>query len=142
FPGDLGSASHYDAVPFGALLIDYLLSVLGTIFLRAGIRWLHQRSKRHLLDTAELVKIPTIFIGAGNAGALVAKEVAARPDLGIQPVGFLDDDRAKVGMIIHGLRVLGTTAALEQVVKQCDAAQAIITIGHLSGPNTRRITDL
>src|SRR5438309_123059 len=32
FSGSLGSPSHYDALPFGALLIDYLLSVLGTIF--------------------------------------------------------------------------------------------------------------
>jgi FlaA1/EpsC-like NDP-sugar epimerase len=136
------NSSGFAAIPIGGLLVDYLLSVLATVFLRTGTRWGNQWLRHHKLQSQGLVKVRTVFIGAGSAGALVAREVAARPDLGIQPVGFLDDDRAKVGMIIHGLRVLGTTAALEQVVKQYDAAQAIITIGHLSGPNTRRITDL
>src|SRR5438132_5860991 len=130
------------AIPIGALLVDYLLSVLATIFLRTGTRWWNQWLRQRSLNGLGVVKVPTVFVGAGSAGARVAKEVAARPDLGIQPVGFLDDDPVMVGMIIHGQREMGTTEDLDQLVKQNDDEQAIITIGHLSGPNTRRITDL
>ena len=38
-----------------------------------------------------------MLIGAGEAGVMVAKEITARPDLGIVPVGFVDDDTMKMG---------------------------------------------
>jgi FlaA1/EpsC-like NDP-sugar epimerase len=143
--GSIGSMVFQSSggyLPLGVLLIDFLLSVVGTILLRSGFRFWDERSTRRQLDKSGLVKLPTVFIGAGAAGALVAREVAARPDLGIRPVGFLDDDPGKVGTIIHGLRVLGTTADLKRVVKEFGAAQALITIGHLSGANTRRLAEL
>jgi FlaA1/EpsC-like NDP-sugar epimerase len=73
---------------------------------------------------------------------MVAREIAQRPELGIEPVGFVDDDPKKVGMILQGLRVLGTTADLESSIHTSGATQALIAIGYLSGPEIRRITQL
>jgi FlaA1/EpsC-like NDP-sugar epimerase len=139
--GDVLAATRWGDVPLGVLLIDLPLSLLGVMGVRAGYRLWYER-RRHRRHRAGRRKVPTLLIGAGRAGALVVEELIARPDLGIQPVGFLDDDPAKVGKIIHGKRVLGTTADLQAVVEQCRAEQVLITIGGLPGPNVRRIRKL
>src|SRR5713226_614155 len=48
-------------IPLGVLLIDFLLSVVGTILLRSGFRFWDERSARRLLDKSGLVKLPTVF---------------------------------------------------------------------------------
>ncbi len=50
--------------------------------------------------------------GAGQAGVLVARELATHADIGMRPVGFLDDDRDKVGSVVHGVTVLGVSPTL------------------------------
>ena len=71
--------------------------------------------------------VPTILVGAGQGGLAVLKEVARHPELGIRPVGFLDDDRAKNGMELHSLRVLGTLAETARVIERTGASQMLIT---------------
>jgi FlaA1/EpsC-like NDP-sugar epimerase len=135
--------SGYGRIPFGVLVIDLVLSFLGVTGLRATTRlWVEWRQRRTAARGASRQKVPTLLIGADGAGALVAKEVAAHPEVGIEPLGFLDDDPHKRGMVIHGLRVLGTAADIERVGKAVGARQALITIENLSGAGTRRLQDL
>ena len=67
---------------------------------------------------------PVLVYGAGETGRLLAQQLLTDHSLGLQPVGFLDDDearngqRVRVGAGIDGRRlpVLGTSARLEQTV--------------------------
>ena len=45
--------------------------------------------------------------GAGNAGWTLVSEIQANPRLGYEVVGFFDDDPAKLGLRLHGVKVLG-----------------------------------
>ncbi len=47
----------------------------------------------------------TLIVGAGDAGALVVREMQKNPQLNIIPVCFLDDDPAKNKLQIHGIPV-------------------------------------
>jgi FlaA1/EpsC-like NDP-sugar epimerase len=132
----------YVAIPLGVLLIDLLLSLAGMIGVRVMVRSFGERASRTGAKNRRETRTPTIFIGAGQVGAMVAKEVAGGTDLGIRPIGFVDDDARKVGQLIHGLRVLGTTADLGRIVSERGVRQALITIGQLSGPIVRRVSAL
>jgi FlaA1/EpsC-like NDP-sugar epimerase len=140
--GLLRLAPGFRGIPLGVLLIDALLGAAATIGLRLGARCWSEAQRRAALGAPGGGRVPTLLIGAGQAGALVAKEVGTRDDLPIRPVGFLDDDPGKLGMRIHGLEVLGGTAELRRVAKEYSIGQALITIGHLSGPEVRRVTGL
>ena len=35
---------------------------------------------------------PVLIVGAGDAGAMIVREMQANPHLGLEPVGFLDDN--------------------------------------------------
>ena len=48
-----------------------------------------------------------IIIGAGDAGASLAKEFINSPSRGFKPVMFFDDDAAKHGKLVHGVPVMG-----------------------------------
>jgi FlaA1/EpsC-like NDP-sugar epimerase len=67
-----------------------------------------------------------LLIGAGQAGAHLAKEMAANGQ--VELVGFLDDDPKKVGAVINGVRVLGPTSLLPFAVKEHSVDQVVIAI--------------
>jgi FlaA1/EpsC-like NDP-sugar epimerase len=137
--GDLPVLDGLREVPLGVLAIDLALSYLGAMAARASVRLWQERLDRNRLNAGGVPRVPTLLIGAGTSGALVAKELEARPDLGIVPVGFLDDDVRKRGTIIQGVKVLGTTADLGRVAQETRALQALITIQNTGGPDMRRI---
>jgi len=54
----------------------------------------------------------SVIYGAGRGGALAARELRQNGELGLTPIGFIDDDPAKRRLQIDGLPVLGTLAEL------------------------------
>jgi FlaA1/EpsC-like NDP-sugar epimerase len=130
-----------DHIPLGVVAMDFCLGFLGT----AGLRIAWQRWSRGRADRSRPTapgKVRTLLLGAGRVGGQVVEEAAVRPDLCIEPVGFLDDDPAQAGKIIHGVRVLGTTADLGRVVASSRAEQVLITLGDPPAAQVRRITRL
>jgi FlaA1/EpsC-like NDP-sugar epimerase len=80
-----------------------------------------------------------LIAGAGAAGEMVVKEINANPQLGLLPVGFVDDDRSKLGLKLGNLSVLGT---LEQILEISDrerAEELIIAMPRAAGTVVRRI---
>lgn len=59
----------------------------------------------------------TLIVGAGKAGSLVARQLVTNTDQDLKPVAFVDDDSNKHGLEIHGVRVVGSTSAISEIVK-------------------------
>ncbi len=135
--------ARFGVIPLGVLLINFLLAFSAVTSLRVVRRLLGEtRSTILLKRTKGGRRIPTILIGAGQAGVMVAREIGSRPDLGIEPLGFLDDDRNKIGTVIHRLPVLGTSADLSAVAARLGAEQVLITIANATGEQIRNIARL
>jgi FlaA1/EpsC-like NDP-sugar epimerase len=73
---------------------------------------------------------------------MVAKEIVGRPDIGLRPVAFVDDDPMQQGTVLHGIVVAGTTESIPEVARKVGAKQALITIAGASGATIRRVTEL
>ena len=58
-----------------------------------------------------------LFYGAGDAGELALRWILRNSELGLAPVGFLDDDPYLWGQQIHGVEVLGGPEKLTEVLK-------------------------
>ena len=68
-----------------------------------------------------------LIYGAGDGGELLLRELRNNRDLNLSPVGFLDDDPAKNGKVIHGLRVFGGNGDLLSVCAQHDIDEVVIS---------------
>ena len=81
------------------------------------------------------------MIGAGEAGATLVREMLRHPETGMNPVGFLDDDRDKRGLTIASVPVLGTMLDLEQAITRHGIDEVLICIPSADGRTVRRIVD-
>jgi FlaA1/EpsC-like NDP-sugar epimerase len=133
--------ARYGIVPLGVLLGDFVLAFLGLAGVRALRRIVGERVASDQHGTAEKQPEPTLLVGAGQGGVVVAQEISRRPDLGILPVAFVDDNPRKQGAVIHGIKVKGTTKDLLRVADRHGAKQALITISNAPGSAIRRITE-
>jgi UDP-GlcNAc:undecaprenyl-phosphate GlcNAc-1-phosphate transferase len=68
-----------------------------------------------------------LIYGAGDAGELLLRELRNNRELQLAPVGFLDDDPAKSGKVIHGLRVFGGNGDLRAVCSQHEVDEVVIS---------------
>ena len=72
-------------------------------------------------------RLKALIVGAGEAGALLARDLT-RNDGSLAPTAFVDDDPQKVGKQVAGLDVLGDTTHLAEIVKQHDFKVVLIAI--------------
>ena len=68
-----------------------------------------------------------MIYGAGDAGELLLRELRNNRELQLAPIGFLDDDPAKSGKVIHGLRVFGGNGDLGSVCTQHEIDEVVIS---------------
>lgn len=80
-----------------------------------------------------------LIIGAGDAGAMIARELRQRYYANKKLAGFIDDDRNKLKNKLFGVPVLGTRDDLPEIVSKYGVTEIIIAIPSLSGDRLREI---
>ncbi len=135
---------RHGLVPFGVIVANFMLAFGGIAGVRVLRRMQGERSdaRRPSARRRQREAVPTMLVGAGQAGVMVAKELEGRPELNLAPVGFLDDDILKKNSVIHGIPVLGTTEELSELCAAHGARQVLITMANVPGAVVRRIRTL
>jgi len=83
-----------------------------------------------------------LIVGAGDAGALVVKELQKNPQLNMKAVGFLDDNPAKQKQQISGVPVIGTLNDMSKVLEHQRVDEVIIAIPSAGGKVIRTVADV
>jgi len=131
-------------VPISIISMEFMFIMIGTLGVRILWRLYTEELKRgRLKDKASSVQhTKALLIGAGMAGNMVARELIQRTDLGVDIVGFIDDDPKQRRKQVQGIRVLGNTAEIPAISRKLGAQEAIITIVNASSKEILRISDL
>lgn len=82
-----------------------------------------------------------LIVGAGAAGVNVARELMRDTDLGMTPVGFIDDHETP-GHRILGLQVLGRLHDLGAIVRERGVGTVLFALPHADGPTLRGLVRL
>lgn len=125
-------------MPRSALGIDWLISLVLIGGSRFALRILAEQST----GTRDGKSRRVLIIGAGDAGALVARELQKSSQINFLPVGFLDDDPAKQRHEIYGVQVIGKVTDLADVLDNHQVDEVIIAIPSAPGRLVRLVNDV
>ena len=139
----LPNAEEVWKIPLSIIAVDTVF-VFGFLF---GMRVLRRaiyeaRARRPGAGWPVGDAVPTLLVGAGRAGVLAAREILNRGDMQLVVKGFVDDDPAKQGAIVHDFQVLGTTDDLPRLVQELRIGQVVITIARITRGDIVRIIDI
>jgi FlaA1/EpsC-like NDP-sugar epimerase len=128
--------------PRSILAIDWLLTLACVGGVRLSIRLLSESfGARHGTAGGQQPTKRVLIAGAGDAGAMVVREIRRNPQLAMRPIGFLDDQRAKQGKRIYEVPVLGTLADLESMVETHHIDQVVVAMPTAGGTVVRALLD-
>ncbi|MBN1231485.1 MAG: polysaccharide biosynthesis protein [Anaerolineales bacterium] len=125
--------------PRSVVIIDWLVT-MGII---ASIRFasrLQGETQGHAPRSGNALR-KVLLVGAGDAGALVLRELQKNPQLNLEPKAFLDDDPNKKGLEIRGIPVAGNINDLAMVVEEFQINEVIIAIPSAGGDVVRRVAE-
>ncbi|HUJ12283.1 MAG TPA: nucleoside-diphosphate sugar epimerase/dehydratase [Thermoanaerobaculia bacterium] len=134
--GTFGIHERFVRSPRGVLLIDWAFSLLGLFGARVLIRIGRDRFRPEEMPNDSR---RVLIVGAGDAGESLAREIQHRPQLGMKVVGFVDDQRAKWGAHIRGIKVSGPIASIGAIAGSSGADEALLAIPSASGKRIREI---
>ncbi len=134
----VGFVHHFIDFPRSVFVIDWFI----ILALVGGSRFLYRVFREFYPVRTTRARTKVLIIGAGRAGEMILREMNQSAQIGYEPVGFLDDNRAKKGQRIHGVSVLGRIDDLVKIAGKKEVEEAVIAIPSLTGKEMRRIVRL
>jgi FlaA1/EpsC-like NDP-sugar epimerase len=140
----LFNAEVFIGFPRSSLIIDWLLSMTFIGGSRFFFRWLAESSSTAAQDSSfrPYRNKSVVVVGAGDAGAMVVREMQKNPQLNMKPIGFLDDDPAKQDSKIHGLPVLAPLEQISPILRKHQVDEVIIAIPSAGGNVLRHVIEV
>jgi len=123
--------------PRSLYILDFLLCTLLTGGARLTARVIFELSRNSNPTGAKR----TLIYGAGSAGVTLLREIRQSPALAYEIAGFVDDDPAKSGRMIHRARVLGGGQSLGEIVRAREIEMILIAVPGATGPQMTAILE-
>ena len=117
------STSELRPIPLSVAILGSVLSLIGFGAVRFQSRLFAFRRREFVGD-----RVRVLVIGAGDAGAMILKDILENPSVGLHAVGVVDDDRRKIGRSLYEVRVVGTRADIPMLVERLDVDQVLLAI--------------
>lgn len=126
--------------PRSILILHPILTFLGMCAIRFGIRFIRNYLKNRGMTFSDFRQI--LLIGAGDLGESIARQIEKTPGARYKIMGFIDDDPAKWGMMIHGYPVLGGRKILADVLNRHEIDEVVVAISARRGDLVRSIVEI
>jgi FlaA1/EpsC-like NDP-sugar epimerase len=111
-------------LPLSVAILGAALTLMGSGAVRFQSRLFAFR--RRSTEGGERRRV--LLVGAGDAGAMVLRDILRTPTLALEPVGFVDDDPRKRGLSLHGVAVLGGRMRIPDLVAIHDVDEVLLTL--------------
>ena len=142
------TAWYFISLYIGAVLPRslYVFTGLLLIFFIGGSR-LSLRFYSYIMNKPKYRQIQrkknkVLIIGAGDAGAMLLREIERYHIANRQVVGFIDDDKNKTGKILLGVKVLGTRNELVKIASEKGIDEIIIAMPSVKGKEIKAIISI
>ena len=128
------------SLPRSIYLISWILST-GVIGIgRMVLHYIAMRYGGKQSTDADMVN--TLIIGAGDAGATIAREIERYHKRSRKVIGFIDDDESKFNRLMGGVRILGNRHDIPSIVKENKVKEIIIAMPSVTRNEIRKIMEI
>ncbi len=117
-------------LPRSVVVFDFLLTVVLLGGARLTRRTLAERPDRAARNARTQ---GLLIVGAGSGGQMVVRELRLNPNLGTRAIGFVDDDPRKRDMTAAGVKVLGSTDEIGEILDREGPDEVVIAIPSAPG---------
>ncbi|MBQ8279996.1 MAG: polysaccharide biosynthesis protein [Roseburia sp.] len=118
---------------YGALL---LIMVFISRFSLRGVKTISSRRNQ----TGKMKRV--LIVGAGEAGNAIIKEIVNSRYVNMKIVGIVDDDKAKRGKFLHGIKVIGDRNDIIDIAENRRVDEIIIAMPSTSAQEMKQILDI
>ncbi len=80
-----------------------------------------------------------MVVGAGDAGSLIIKDVKSSDKISMYPVCAIDDDPMKAGLVINGVKIVGSTDEIAFYAKKYSIEQIVVAMPSASKSDIKRV---
>ncbi|MEO7985558.1 MAG: nucleoside-diphosphate sugar epimerase/dehydratase [Gemmatimonadales bacterium] len=122
-------------VPVSVLFIDGLLTASFAALPRLTFHAFGRRGQRRRLENGRRA----LIVGAGAAGEMIVKELMGHPQIGLNPIAFVDDDTTKHGHRLSDLPVIGALDQIPALVRGYDIEEIVIAMPRAPGKVVREV---
>jgi len=130
-------------VPMSVAVLDWSICLLMMMVLRLTRRWSVQRANLSQYPSCrKSEQRRLLLIGAGMAGCQIVQELQQNPQLPFAVVGFVDDDRTKIGRRVQGVKVWGPTHQFVAIARQLGVQEVLISMPSASSAQIRKLVNL
>jgi len=116
------------------LFITWLLHMC----LIGGTRFSWRMGRARLIKSA-VEKEDALIVGAGSAGTMLVRQLLKNNESSLKPIAFVDDDAAKQKLEIYGVKVLGKTENIPEIVEKNSINHIVIAIPSLNKIEIQKI---
>jgi FlaA1/EpsC-like NDP-sugar epimerase len=128
--------NRLQGAPRSVFVLDGILLVL----LLGGPRFVYRWLKDRRLYGLEVKNV--LIVGAGQAGEMLVRDLLRDPQHVYRPVAFVDDDPAKQGKELHGVRVAGGCDAISGLTTDLDVQLILIALPSAKSRQMQRVVEL
>lgn len=131
--------SNFFRFPFSVHIIFWILCIMSL----GGSRFLYRISEekgRNIQSTQETKNL--LIVGAGDAAAMLIKELKKHRDLNYSIEGLIDDDETKINKRIGGIKVIGNRNDIKRIAQEFKIDEIIIAVPSIDNKETRNIINI
>lgn len=121
-------------IPRSTYILTWLFDIALIGCSRIGVRVFY-----HIRQRQASRSINVLIVGAGDAGAMIAREIQQRVWGEKKVIGFIDDDVRKHHQILYGAKVLGTRVEIVDIVANYQVQEIIVAVPSVGGQLLRQI---
>jgi len=129
-------------LPLSVIIIAGTISIIfvgGVRIFYRGLRGISRGRVLNIFLRKRSARRRVMVVGAGDASALIIREMLSNPRGESQPVVAVDDDKNKHGRRIHGIKIEGGCDRIPGLVKKYDVYEIIFAIPSADKKSKKRI---
>lgn len=123
-------------LPRSIHLLAWTFTILLIGFSRLCVRFFHYW---HKMEKCPMSASNVLIVGAGDAGAMIARELGQRYYDSKKLIGFVDDAPQKQSQMLYGAKVLGTRREIKQIAADYQVSEIIVAMPSSNGSVIREI---